>query len=202
MLEIAYLSFKKSKIFQGAGDMPPDSSRRGSQLQWWTRLSQNPSYGPDLLAYDVYLLVKPMLIYAGSCSDTHLPTRTYPDPPLNSPQLHILKRGSVIWTWKYWILELLLKLGIYLANLCFYLCSFCCKGILEFSTLYFIYFAPSAHLVQRWNLFQTSNFNTAHFRIQYCTLFIQYCTKCAILHTKIGPGKRPNHYTIEFPDKF
>jgi hypothetical protein len=32
-----------------------------------------------------------------------------------------------------------------------------------------------------------SNFNTAHFRIQYCTLFIQYCTKCAILHTKIGP---------------
>jgi hypothetical protein len=78
--------------------MHPDSSRRDSLLQWWTRLSQNPSYGPDLLAYDVYLLVKPMLIYAGSCSDTHLPTRTYPDPALNSPQLHILKRGSVIWT--------------------------------------------------------------------------------------------------------
>jgi hypothetical protein len=65
-------------------------------------------------------------------------------------------------------------------------CSFCCKGILEL-TLYFIYFAPSAHLIQSWNLFQTSNFNNAHFRIQYRTRFIQYCTKCAILHTKIGP---------------
>jgi hypothetical protein len=118
-------------------------------------------------------------------------------PPLNSPQLHILKRGSVIWTWKYWILELLLELGIYLANLCLCLCSFCCKGILEFSTLYFIYFAPSAHLVQRWNLFQTSNFNTSHFRIQYCTLFIQYCTKCAILHTKIGPEPQVHVYIYQ-----
>jgi hypothetical protein len=74
-----------------------------------------------------------------------------------------------------------------LSYICLCLCSFCCKGILEFSTLYFIYFAPSAHLTQSWNLFQTLNFNTAHFRIQYCTLFIQYCTKCAILHTKIVP---------------
>jgi hypothetical protein len=34
-------------------------------------------------------------IYAGNCSDTDLPTRTSPGPPLNiSPlQLHILKRG-------------------------------------------------------------------------------------------------------------
>jgi hypothetical protein len=87
-------------------------------------------------------------------------------------------------------LELLLELGIYLDNICLCLCSFCCKGILEFSTLYFTYFAPSAHLIQSWNLFQTSNFNTAHFRIQYCTLFIQYCTQCAILHTKIGPAAR------------
>jgi hypothetical protein len=66
------------------------------------------------------------------------------------------------------------------------------------STLYFIHFAPSAHLIQSWNLFQTSNFNTAQFCIQYCTLFIQYCTKCAILHTKIGPVLRrstfPNIY--------
>ena len=23
---------------------------------------------------------------------------------------------------------------------------------------------------------------------QCCTLFIEYCTMCAILHTKIGPG--------------
>jgi hypothetical protein len=87
---------------------------------------------------------------------------------------------------EYWILELLPELGIYLANICLCLCSFCCKGILEL-TLYFIYFAPSAHLIQSWNLFQTSNFNNAHFRIQYRTRFIQYCTKCAILHTKIGP---------------
>jgi hypothetical protein len=48
--------------------------------------------------------------------------------------------------------------------------------------LYFIYFDPSAHLIQSGNLFQTSNFNTAHF------LFNTACTKCAILHTKIGPA--------------
>ena len=29
---------------------------------------------------------------------------------------------------------------------------------------------------------------TKHFKLQYCTLFHQYCTKCAILHTKIGPA--------------
>jgi hypothetical protein len=75
-----------------------------------------------------------------------------------------------------------------------FVCAFahacCCKCILEFSTLYFMYFAPSAHLIQSWNLLQTSYFNTAHFRIQYRTLSIQYCTKCAILHTKIGPGRK------------
>ena len=45
--------------------------------------------------------------------------------------------------------------------------------------------APLAFVARRQNI---SNFNTAHFYIQYCTLFHQYCTKCAILHTKIGPG--------------
>ena len=56
MLEIAYLSFKKSKIFWG---MPPDPSTGNSHLRCSTRLSQNPSYGPDMLPYDEYLLVKP-----------------------------------------------------------------------------------------------------------------------------------------------
>ena len=42
MLEKACLSFKKSKFFLGSMPQTP------------LRLSQNPSYGPDLLPYDVY----------------------------------------------------------------------------------------------------------------------------------------------------
>jgi hypothetical protein len=34
-----------------------------------------------------------------------------------------------------------------------------------------------------------SNFNTTHFCIQYCTLIIQYCTKCPILQN-LGRAKR------------
>ena len=39
-----------------------------------------------------------MHIYAGSCSNTDLPTGTSPGPPLNMPppQLHILKRGPAV----------------------------------------------------------------------------------------------------------
>jgi hypothetical protein len=37
-LEIAYLSFKKSKLFWG------DMLSKGSHLRWSTQLSQNPSY--------------------------------------------------------------------------------------------------------------------------------------------------------------
>jgi hypothetical protein len=33
----------------------------GSHLRCSTRLSLNPSYGPDLLPYDVYLIVKPCI---------------------------------------------------------------------------------------------------------------------------------------------
>jgi hypothetical protein len=85
MLEIAYLSFKKSKIFWGLG-MPPDPSR-GSHLRWSTRLSQNLSYGMICcpMTY-VYLLFKPCIYTIccrGSCSDTVLPTGTSPGPPLN-----------------------------------------------------------------------------------------------------------------------
>ena len=70
----------------------------GSHLRFSTRLSQNISYGPDLLPYDVYLLVKPCLyMLVAACSDTDLPTGTSPGHPQNSPlpppQLHILKRG-------------------------------------------------------------------------------------------------------------
>ena len=48
---------------------------------------------------------------------------------------------------------------------------------------------------------------TKHFKLQYCTLLHQYCTKCAILHTKIGPGKnftnfRQLIYTIYLRRKF
>jgi hypothetical protein len=50
-------NFKKKK---GAGACP-QTPLHGSHLQWSTRLSQNASYGPDLLAYDVYLLVKPCI---------------------------------------------------------------------------------------------------------------------------------------------
>jgi hypothetical protein len=50
MLEIAYPSFKKSKIFWRVGACP-QTPLDGSHLQCSTRLSQNPSYGPDLLSY-------------------------------------------------------------------------------------------------------------------------------------------------------
>ena len=76
------------------GGMPPDPSR-GSHLQWSTRLSQNPNYGLiccPMTYTAVYLLVKPcvyMLQVAG-CSDTNLPTGTFPGPPLNMspPVIH------------------------------------------------------------------------------------------------------------------
>ena len=45
----------------------------------------------------------------------------------------------------------------------------------------------SVSIVSSWSASEISNFNTAHFYIQYCTLFNQHYTKCAMLHTKIGP---------------
>jgi hypothetical protein len=39
----------------------PQTPLDGSHLRRSTRLSQNPSYGPDLLPCDVYLLVKPCI---------------------------------------------------------------------------------------------------------------------------------------------
>ena len=71
------------KIFWGGC---PQTPLDGSHLRCLTRLSQNRSNGPDLLPYDVYLLVKPciyMLVSPG-------PPRNMSPPP---PQLHILKRG-------------------------------------------------------------------------------------------------------------
>ena len=43
-------------------NFPPDPSR-GSHLRWSTQLSQSPSLKawPELLPYDVYLLVKPCI---------------------------------------------------------------------------------------------------------------------------------------------
>ena len=41
----------------------PQTPLDGSHLRCSTRLSQNPSYGSDLLPYDVYLLVKPCLYH-------------------------------------------------------------------------------------------------------------------------------------------
>jgi hypothetical protein len=39
----------------------PQTPLDGSRLWWSTWLSQNPSYRIDLLAYDVYVLVKPCI---------------------------------------------------------------------------------------------------------------------------------------------
>ena len=111
------------------------------------------------------------------------PPRLFPSTPAFL-DMKILNIGIVTGTWHIFGQSLFLPLLILLTLLISLLM------LLEFSTLYFIYFAPSAHLIQSWNLFQISNFNTAHFCIQYCTLFIQYCTKCAILHTKIGPVRQ------------
>jgi hypothetical protein len=87
---IAYLSFNKSKIFwEGCPQTPLD----GSHFQCSTRLSRNPSYGPDLLPYYVYLLVKTCIyIYAGFSNS---PAKYSP------PQLHILKRGPVVLQYIY-----------------------------------------------------------------------------------------------------
>ena len=85
MLEIAYLSFKKSKIFlEGCPQTPLD----GSPLRCSTRSSQNPSYRPDLLPYYVYLLVKTCIYIYMLVSPS--PPRNMSPPP---PQLHTLKRG-------------------------------------------------------------------------------------------------------------
>ena len=79
----------------------PQTPLDGSLLRCLTRLSQNPSYGlTGLICCPVtytYLL-NHAYNYAGSCSDTDLPTGTSPGPLRNmSPaQLYILKRGPVI----------------------------------------------------------------------------------------------------------
>ena len=83
----------------GGGGGSSQTPINGSHLRFSTRLSQNISYGPDLLPYDVYLLVKPCLyMLVAACSDTDLPTGTSPGHPQNRPpppppQLRILKRG-------------------------------------------------------------------------------------------------------------
>jgi hypothetical protein len=57
MQEIAYLSFKKSKIFWGHAPRPS----RSSHLRWSTQLSQNPSYSLICCPHEVYLSVKPCI---------------------------------------------------------------------------------------------------------------------------------------------
>jgi hypothetical protein len=57
MLEIAYLH-ELQEIQNFLGECP-QTILDGSHLRCSTRLPQNPSYGPDLLRYDVYLFVKP-----------------------------------------------------------------------------------------------------------------------------------------------
>ena len=94
MLDKAYLRLRKSKIFWEweCPQIPLDDLH----LHRSTRLSQNPSYGPDLLSYDVYLLVKPCIyILAAAVIETcrlellQVSREICPPPP----QLHILKRG-------------------------------------------------------------------------------------------------------------
>ena len=82
------------------------------------------------------------------------------------------------------------KFALYLANL-FVIVRLLIyfQNHFQFSAFYFIYVHVGSTTIPHCSIlkFQALNFNTAHFLIQYCTLFIQYCTKCAILHTKISP---------------
>ena len=77
----------------------------------------------------------------------------------------------------------------------------------EFSNLYSILSSSSTlhgkksspSTAQQALIFECVIYRVEISNFQYCTLFIEYCTKCSILHTKIGPGLFfSNECTLKF----
>jgi hypothetical protein len=97
------------------------------------------------------------------------------------PSLWRKEVHRLFWTWKYWLIRIITETWHIFGQSLF-------VPLLILLQRYFGILGFIFHLFRSFSTFNTMLKFISNFKFQNCTLFIQYCTKCAILHTKIGPG--------------